>query len=1034
MSLPEICIRRPVFASVLSLLLILVGVVAYTRLPVREYPAIDQPIVSVVTDYPGASPEIMETQVTQVLEASIAGIAGIDVLSSASRQESSRITARFTLETDPEDAAADVRDRVSRVRGRLPDEIDEPVIRKVEADADPILYLAFTSERMSPLDITDFVDRDARDRLQNLPGVAEVQILGERRYAMRIWLDRDRLAAYGLTVQDIESAIRSQNLEVPAGRIESIDREFTVLSRTGLTTPEEFAGVVVKDADGFAVTLGDVAQIEIGSEDERRATRLNGKNAVTIGIVKQATANPLDVAREVRAALPGLIDVLPAGMEVVIANDTTVFIERSISAVFTTIAEAVGLVVLVTLLFLRSFRATLIPVVTIPVSLIATFALMYAAGFSINTLTLLALVLAIGLVVDDAIVVLENVYRHIEHGERPFDAALIGTREIVFAVIAMTLTLAAVYAPVALTPGRTGRLFIEFALALAGAVLVSGFVALTLTPMMCSRLLVAHGAENALARVARRGLEAVERGYARLLELVLARSWLLLPLVGLVLGGGLALRDRTPSELAPAEDRGYIRASVRGPEGATIEWTTRNLGQIEPITAAIPEVASTFVIAGVPEVTRGIVVVRLKPWEERARGQQAVLAELRPLLGRIPGVVAAPSSPPSLGQDSRSPPVQLVIQTSGSYAELAEVTDRFVRAVEDWPGVTDVTGELTLAMPQLEVELDRQKIADLGLGVDTVGRTLESFLAGRTVTRFNRNAEQYDVVVQVGDEDRREPDDLSAIYVRGRGGEMVQLSNLVGLRETVAARELNRHNQLRAATVYAALAPDTALGDALDHFEAVAREVLPDHFRYDFSGPSRELKQAGSSILLIFGLALAFIYLLLAAQFESFVAPLLIMVTVPLSMAGAFLAIHLTGGTLNVYSQIGLVTLIGLITKHGILIVEFANKAMDQGASRRAAALQAAELRLRPILMTTAAMVLGAVPLALAEGAGAESRQQIGWVIVGGMTLGTLLTLFVLPALYAALPERRRSTASAGQGPGSGDGDAGPIPGPQPAE
>ena len=1008
MSLPEICIRRPVFATVLSLLLVLIGIVAYTRLPVREYPAIDQPVVSVVTSYPGASPEIMETQVTQVLEASIAGIAGIDVLSSASRQESSRITARFTLDTDPEEAAADVRDRVSRVRGRLPEEVDEPVISKVEADADPILYLAFTSDRLSPLDITDFVDRDARDRLQNLPGIAEVQILGERRYAMRIWLDRDRLAAYGLTVQDIEGAIRRQNLEVPAGRIESVDREFTVLSRTGLTTPEEFARIAVKDADGFAVTLGDVARIEIGPEDERRATRFNGKNSVTIGIIKQATANPLDVAREVRAALPDLTEVLPAGMEVVVANDTTVFIERSIAAVFVTIAEAVGLVVLVTLVFLRSFRATLIPVVTIPVSLIATFGLMYAAGFSINTLTLLALVLAIGLVVDDAIVVLENVYRHIERGERPFDAALIGTREIVFAVIAMTLTLAAVYAPVALTPGRTGRLFIEFALALAGAVIVSGFVALTLTPMMCSRLLASHGHEGLLARVTRRGLEALERGYARLLERTLARSWLMLPLVGLVLGGGVALFQRIPSELAPAEDRGYIRASVRGPEGATIDWTTRNIARIEPLVAKLPEVASTFVIAGVPEVTRGVVVVRLKPWEERERSQQDVLTTLRPALAKVPGVVVTPSSPPSLGQDSRSPPVQLVIQTSGSFGELAEVTERFVRAVEDWPGVTDVSGELTLATPQLEVELDRQKIADLGLSVDTVGRTLESFLAGRTVTRFNRNAEQYDVIVQVADADRKEPDDLSAIYVRGRGGEMVQLSNLVTLSETVAARELNRYNQLRAATVYAALAPGYTIGQALEHFEATAREVLPDGFRYDFSGPSREFKQAGSSILLIFGLALAFIYLLLAAQFESFVAPLLIMVTVPLSMAGAFLAMHLTGGTLNVYSQIGLVTLIGLITKHGILIVEFAKKAVAEGATRHAAALQAAELRLRPILMTTAAMVLGAVPLALAHGAGAESRQQIGWVIVGGMTLGTLLTLFVLPALYAALPERRR--------------------------
>ena len=1007
MSLPELCIRRPVFATVLSLLLILVGIVSYLRLPVREYPNIDQPVVSVVTRYPGAGPEIMETQITQVLEASIAGIPGIDVLSSTSRQESSRITARFTLETDPEDAAADVRDRVSRVRGRLPDEVDEPVISKVEADADPILYLAFTSDRLSSLDITDFVDRDARDRLQNLPGVAEVQILGERRYAMRIWVDRDRLAAYGMTVQEVEEAIRRQNLEVPAGRIESVDREFTVLSRTGLTTPEEFAAIVVKDADGFAVTLGDLAKVEIGAEDNRRATRFNGRNSVTIGIIKQATANPLDVARAVREALPSLIENLPAGMDAVIANDTTVFIERSITAVFVTIAEAVGLVVLVTLIFLRSFRATLIPVVTIPVSLIATFALMFAAGFSVNTLTLLALVLAIGLVVDDAIVVLENVYRHIENGEPPFQAALIGTREIVFAVIAMTATLAAVYAPIALTPGRTGRLFIEFALALAGAVIVSGFVALTLTPMMCARLLAPHGKENAVAAMIGRGLDAMERGYGWLVGLVLGRAWLLLPLVGVVLGSGVALFQRTPSELAPAEDRGYIRASVRGPEGTTIEWTTRNLTQYEPILADVPEVASVFVIAGVPEVTRGIAVIRLKPWEERERSQQEILSSLRPELGKVPGMVATPSSPPSLGQDSRSPPVQLVLQTSGSYQELADVTDRFVRAVEDWPGITDVTGELTLTTPQLEVDFDRQKIADLGLNVDNVGRTLESFLAGRTVTRFNRNAEQYDVMVQVADADRKEPDDLTNIYVRGRGGEMIQLSNLVEMRETVAAKELTRYNQLRSATVVAALAPGYTIGQALEHFEGTARQMLPDNFRYDFSGPSREFKQAGSSILLIFGLALAFIYLLLAAQFESFLSPLLIMVTVPLSLAGAFLAIDLTGGTLNVYSQIGLVTLIGLITKHGILIVEFANTAYTAGASRREAALQAATLRLRPILMTTAAMVLGAVPLALAHGAGAESRQQIGWVIVGGMSLGTLLTLFVLPALYAALPERR---------------------------
>ena len=1013
MSLPEICIRRPVFATVLSLLLLLVGAVAYDRLPLREYPNIDQPVVSVVTQYGGASPEIMESQVTQVLEASIAGIPGIDVLSSTSRQETSRITVRFTLGTDPEDAAADVRDRVSRVRGRLPEEVDEPVINKVEADAEPILYLAFTSDRLSSLDITDIVDRYARDRLQNIGGVAEVQILGERRYAMRIWVERERLAAYNLTVQDVESAIRRQNLEVPSGRIESVDREFSVLTRSGLDTPEEFEAIVVKDADGFPVTLGDVARAEIGPEDERRATRFNGQSSVTIGIVKQATANPLEVAQAVRAALPTVVEQLPAGIEAVIANDTTVFIERSIAAVFTTIAEAVALVVLVTLIFLRSWRATLIPVVTIPVSLVATFALIYAFGFTINTLTLLAMVLAIGLVVDDAIVVLENVHRHIERGASPMQAAVTGTREIVFAVIAMTLTLAAVYAPIALAPGRTGRLFVEFALALAGAVLVSGFVALTLTPMMCSRLLRAEEREGRIARTLRHGQERLEAGYRRLLGLTLQRPWLLLPLVGLVLGGGAALLQRLPTELAPYEDRGYVRTSVRGPEGATIDWTTRNLQALEPIMAGVPETASTFVIAGVPQVTRGIAVLRLKPWEERERSQQEIAAELRNAFAKVPGVVATPTNPPSLGQDSRSPPVQLVIQTGDSYEDLAEVVDRFVRAVEDWPGTTDASGEIRLETPQLDVRLDRQRIADAGVDIDTVGRTLESFLAGRQVTRFDRNAEQYDVIVQVADSDRREPDDLAAIYVRGRGGEMVQLSNLVELEETVAPQELTRFNQLRSATVTAALAPGTSLGQALEHYAQAAREVLPEGYRFDYSGPSRELDQAGASILLIFALALAFIYLLLAAQFESFLSPVLIMVTVPLSMAGALLSLHLAGGSLNIYSQIGLVTLIGLITKHGILIVEFANQAFERGLSRRAAAEQAAELRLRPILMTTAAMVLGAVPLALAHGAGAESRQQIGWVIVGGMTLGTLLTLFVLPVVYALLPERRPRTAAA---------------------
>ncbi|MFO1037052.1 MAG: efflux RND transporter permease subunit [Geminicoccaceae bacterium] len=1007
MSLPEICIRRPIFASVLSLLLVLVGAVAFFRLTVREYPNIDQPIVSVFTSYPGASAEIIETQVTQVLEASIAAVPGIDVLSSTSRQESSRINVRFFLGTDPEAAAADVRDRISRVRGRLPDEVDEPVVTKVEADADPIIYIAFTSATRSPLELTDIVDRYARDRLQNLGGIAEVQILGERRYAMRIWVDRERLAAYGLTVQDVERAVRAQNLEIPAGRVETRDREFTVLSRTGLQTPEDFEAIVVKDADGFQVTLGDIARAEIAAADTRRVTRFNGENSVTIGIIKQAVANPLDVARAVRGALPGIVAELPPGIDATIANDTTVFIERSIRSVFVTIAEATLLVVLVTLAFLRSWRATVIPLVTIPVSLIGTFALLLAFGFSINTLTLLALVLAIGLVVDDAIVVLENVQRHIDHGQKPMPAAMRGTRELVFAVIAMTLTLAAVYAPIALTPGRTGRLFVEFAMALAGSVLISGFVALTLTPMMCSRLLRSAATEGWLARVFHRSLQALETGYRKSLVATLRHRWVLVPVVAGVLGATVGLYQNLPRELAPIEDRGYVRASVRGPEGVTIHWMDRNMRQVEPIMAALPEAESTFVIAGVPEVSRGVAVLRLKPWEERERSQQEIAASLRGKLAKLPGVIATPTNAPSLGQDGRAPPVQIVVQTSDSFEELGRVVQRLTQALDDLPLVTDVDGEIRLATPQLDVRLDRKKIADVGVDIDVVGRTLESLLAGRQVTRFDRNAEQYDVIVQLADADRRGPDDLAAIHVRGRDGQMVQLANLVTIEETVAPRELTRFNQLRSATITAALAPDVALGDALIEVDRITREILPAGYRFDHAGPSREFMQAGNSILLIFGLALAFIFLLLAAQFESLVSPLLIMVTVPLSMAGAFLALHLTGSTLNIYSQIGLVTLIGLITKHGILIVEFANHALEEGASRAEAALRAGGLRLRPILMTTAATALGALPLALAHGAGAESRTQIGWTIVGGMLLGTLLTLFVLPALYASLPERK---------------------------
>jgi multidrug efflux pump len=1009
MNVLEFFIRRPVFATVMSLLVVLVGLVAYLSLTVREYPNIDEPVVSVTTDYKGASPAIIETQVTQVLEGSLSGIEGIDTISSVSRPETSRITVRFRLGTDPDVAASDVRDKVSRVRSRLPDEIDEPVIAKVEADAQAIIYIAFTSDRHSPMDISDYADRFVRDRLQNLPGVAEVRIFGERRYTMRIWLDRARLAAYRLTVQDVENALRQQNLEVPSGRIESLDREFTVLSRTGLTTPAQFERIVVKDAQGFPVRIGDVARVAIGPEDERRKTTFMGRTAVILGIIKQATANPLDVSTALRTEMPAILSEMPTGMRADVSYDKSVFIDRSIAAVFTTITEAVILVILVIFVFLRTLRATLVPIVTIPISLVGAFALMQLFGFSINTLTLLAMVLAIGLVVDDAIVVLENIHRHIENGMKPVRAAVRGIGEISSAVVAMSLTLVAVYTPVAFAPGRTGRLFAEFALTLAGAVLVSGFVALTLTPMMCSRLLKHKQRHGALYNAMERALNALNHGYRNALTRALGMRLAVIA-VGLLVGGSSYLLFlNLKSELAPIEDRGVLYTNGSAPEGSTIDFTRRYGDRIEAILGTIPEVQSYFVIAGTREVTELTSFATLKPWEGRERTQMAIAEELRPRLRQIAGLRTSINNPGSFGLSPRSKPVEYVIQTSADYATLDGYVQRFLDEAEKNPGLVGLDSDLRLNKPQIEVEMNRDKIADAGVEVQAVGRTLESLLGGRKVTRFNQNGEQYDVIVQVEGTDRQTPADLNEIYVRGRGNSMVQLSNLTSVHEGVSPKELNRFNQFRAASITATLAPGYSLGEALDYLDETAKRILPQGVRTDYAGQSKEFKESGASLYFVFLLALLFIYLVLSAQFESYTDPVIIMLTVPLSMTGALLALYLSGGTLNVYSQIGLVTLIGLITKHGILIVQFANRLQSEGKNVRDAVIEAAALRLRPILMTTGAMVLGAVPLALASGAGAASRQEIGWVVVGGMLVGTPLTLFVVPAVYSFLGRKRRT-------------------------
>ncbi|WP_207458315.1 efflux RND transporter permease subunit [Azospirillum sp. SYSU D00513] len=1012
MVLSDTSIRRPVLATVMSIAIMLIGFVSYQRLAVREYPKIDEPVVTVETTYKGASAEIIESQVTQQLEDSLSGIEGIDVMSSISRAERSQITLRFRLDRDVDVAASDVRDRVARVRSLMPDEIDEPVIAKVEADAQPIIYLAFSSDRHSPLDVTDFADRYVKDRLQNLPGVAQVRIFGERRFAMRLWLDPQRMAAYGVTPQDVENALRRQNVEIPAGRVESREREFTVVSETDLRTPEEFERIILRDEGGYLVRLSDVGRAELGARDERVSARFMGKGAVAIGVIKQSTANPLDVSKAVQGAVPAITAALPEGMGVDVAYDSSIFIAKSIDSVFHTIFEAILLVVVVIFLFLRSLRATLVPLVTIPVSLIGSFALMQMMGFSINTLTLLAMVLAIGLVVDDAIVMLENIYRYIEEGMHPFQAALKGSREIGFAIIAMTITLAAVYAPIGFMTGRTGRLFSEFALTLAGAVIVSGFVALTLSPMMCSKLLRHQTQHGRLYNAVEALLNGMTEGYRRLLRLSLRARPLVL-LVGMaVAGASWVLFGGLKSELSPVEDRGTIIGIAIAPEGATLDYTERYGKMMEDIYRGVPVIEKFFQVTGFPVVNQGISFVRLKDWDEREEKQQQVTAQLFPRMFGIPGILGFVTNPPSLGQSPIEKPVNFVIQTSLPYEQLQGMVNGILAEAKSFPGLVNVDTDLKLNKPELRITLDRDKAADLGVDVDTVGRTLETFLGGRQVTRFKRDGKQYDVVVQVAGVDRRNPGDIASIYVRGgavAGGAapMISLANLVQVEERVSPKELNHFNKLRSATITATLAPGTAVGEALAFLQAAADRTLPATAQTDYAGQSREFRESATGLYFVFVLALAFIYLVLAAQFESFIDPFVIMLTVPLSMTGALAALHLTGGTMNVYSQIGLVTLVGLITKHGILIVEFANQIQREGTDIRRAVEEASVLRLRPILMTTGAMVLGAVPLANAAGAGAESRQAIGAVIVGGMLLGTFLTLFVVPTVYSYIAKKK---------------------------
>ena len=1004
MVLSDISIRRPVLAIVVNLVVVLIGIIAYTRLPVRLIPNVDVPVVTVSTSYPGASAQVIESQVTQPIEDALSGVEGIEYMQSVSREQSSQVTIRFRLNRDPDGAASDVRDRVAQARQYLPEEVNEPIIQKQEADQQPIIYLAFSSDRHSQVEIADYAETLVKDRVQTIPGVAQAQVYSST-YAMRVWLNPQRLAGYGLTPADVENALRKQNVEIPAGRVEGNQREFTVLSETDLKTPEQFGNVILGDVGGTLVRLRDVAKVELGQQEERFRARYNGKNAVPLGIVKQAVANPLDISKALETMLPQITAVLPEGMKVEIAYDSTIFISKSIDEVYWTVGEAVLLVVLVIFLFLRSGRATLIPLVTIPVSLIGAFGLMYAFGFTINTLTLLAFVLAIGLVVDDAIVMLENIVRHVEEGMKPFEAALKGSKEIGFAIVAMTLTLAAVYVPLAFSTGRTGKLFVEFALTLAGAVVVSGFTALTLSPMMCSRLLSAEKGHGRFYQAGERVLRRLDEGYRGLLGTALRLRFVVIGFALAVFAGAAGLFMALPSETAPSEDQGFIIAMGIAPQGSTVEYTDKYARQIEGMLKGLPDQQRVFQIVGFPDVTMTIGFTMLKDWDERDQSAKQISDALGgQMFFAVPGVMAFTQTPPPLGSnDFLGQPVSFVVQSTGTWEELGQTVNRLMAKMRENPKLINPDSDLKLDKPQLKLDVDRDKVAAVGSDVATVGHTLETLLGGRNVTRFKRGSEQYDVIVQVQDVDRRTPGDLSNIFVRAGDGQMVQLSNLVQAHETVAAKELNHFNKLRSATVSAGLAPGYSMGEALTWMETALRDVAPGS-PYDLSGQSREFRESSNEALLIFGLALGFIYLVLAAQFESWVDPLVILLgSVPLAFFGALLLLKLMGGSFNVYTQIGLVTLVGLISKHGILIVEFANQLQEQGRSKRDAVLEAAALRLRPILMTTGAMVLGSIPLAIASGAGAEARNQLGYVIVGGMAIGTVFTLFVVPVVYLFL-------------------------------
>jgi multidrug efflux pump len=1011
--LSEICIERPVLASVMSLVILLFGAIALERLPNRELPDVDPPVVSVTTIFPGAAPEVVETSVTQVLEDEIIGIEGIKHVTSLSRELVSSISVEFELYRDVDLAANDVRDRVARARRLLPDDVEEPIVAKRDADASPVLWVAISGAAYDQIQISTIADTQIRDRIGKLPGVADVILGGERRYSMRLWIDGSRLTAQNLTVADVAEALRRENVDIPSGRIEGKHREFTVRALGELRTPEAYADLIIANVDGKPVRFRDVGRAEVGPADERKLVRFNGDPAVGLGIVKQSKANTLDVVKTVKAELSELANELPPGIEIMTAFDSSIYIERSIRDVTWRIFEAIVLVIFVIYLFLRSLRATVLPAVAIPISVVGTFAALYFLDFSINTLTLMGLTLAIGLVVDDAIVVLENITRWIEQGTPRMEAAREGMKEISFAVIASTVSTIAVFLPLTFLTDTTGRLFREFAVTIAGAVAISGFVALTLTPMLAARVLRRGVEERGVKQVLAQGFERLAGGYVRALRLTLQRTSLALLVGGAWILLGYVLVENLDREFIPSADRGTILTFTRAPEGSTIEYTARYHNQIDEIIRSMPEVTRSFSVValglGTPGlVNEGAMFSSLELWEDRDRSQQEVIEALRPKLAQVAGIEAYPRSTSPLGQRGLSSEVSLIVQ--GPEIEgLARYADEIVRRARAIPGLVNVRTDLILNKPQLEVRIDRDRASDLGVSVREVATTLQILLGGLDLSTFKLRGETYDVIAQLERSRRSNPRDVTGSYVRGREGRLIPLSSVVSVRETIAPRGLPHFDRLRSATVSANLRQGAPLGQALDEVRRVSEEVLPkgQGYRLTFSGESEQFYESGNALLFAYILAVIIVYLVLAAQFESFLHPITIMVAVALSFSGALLTLWLTGTTLNLFSQIGLVMLVGLITKNSILIVEFANQLQARGHSALEAIREASRIRFRPILMTALATSAGILPIALGRGAGGEARAPLGIAVVGGVLFASLLSFFVVPATYLAFDQAR---------------------------